>query len=291
MAEGDGGALRRLTQLFETGEVVRLDDESGEPLLVWVQKPNQFETEEARQDGRAAKARVRLVLDNPESNESLLVRADVGRMDKEQLVESIVELRSPEYHRLADNAIRGDAEWGKRLLIMERSEGDLSEEETEAVHQLNVDWVNDYTERVRLAGEDDRRKLADYEHAALAELYGEEYAKTRELGAFIRESQLTELYYAVRACLATWDEERARWVHERCDHSVRVFPDREAVRHADGELLNVIASAYNRLRIPLDAAKGSARRTSSSEPSRPPSEEEESQASTQTATSPEPDAT
>ena len=61
--------LRRITDLFEEGVVVPLGEDLDGPILLWVNKLNSFQVEEARRDGVARRGMRLAELGKPDTPE------------------------------------------------------------------------------------------------------------------------------------------------------------------------------------------------------------------------------
>ena len=115
------GRLRRVTDLFVEGEAIFLgNDEQDEPVLIWVNKLNTFEIEEARRDGivkRGLKMRDLADRDNPER---AAFDAEVQLMSDEKLRQAWVNHHVEEMYLDVVNDIETSEEWRAKVEEMRR---------------------------------------------------------------------------------------------------------------------------------------------------------------------------
>jgi hypothetical protein len=106
---------RRLTDLYVRGKEVSFDDDSNEPVLVWLQKLNGVDREACLRRANAAKAKLMIEADNEESEIFQAMYAEVrDTPDREGLV-GIVVAEEVARHRQRIEAQRSsdEATWGK----------------------------------------------------------------------------------------------------------------------------------------------------------------------------------
>lgn len=283
--------VRRVTDLFVEGKEVVLrgpEDPEG-PVVLWVNKLNPFERQEAIRDGQAARSRLILALKEVGSDEQVIFDADLARMSRAAIQDALLGLRAQDFLLGAVRDLRADPEWRERLLIVDRGGQDLPEEGTpereyqDKVHQEYVEEVRSRATKARDEAESDLRALTDEQ---VAEKYRDEYLSLKGGEALEREFAKTQLYFAVRRCSATHDN--GRWQHTDCDHTQRWLTDRSQVKSLPGGLIDLLNQAIRDLTLDHSDARFSAGQTTSSAPSRLPETVEESAPSTPEATSAEP---
>lgn len=102
---------RGLADLWVKGKVLTFDDGQG-PVEVWLQKPNGNDTELARRRADAARARVLVLRNKPDSDEYL---SAVGNaFDSADVAELVTVLLQPEeakHHQLHDAELAAEEEW------------------------------------------------------------------------------------------------------------------------------------------------------------------------------------
>jgi len=286
---------KRVTDLFVEGTEVVLDDSPEDPLIIWVQKPNPFEREEARRDAQVAGARFTLTLQDDSSDEIAVFRAGLVRLDRQDLVDAIVDLKFSEDLVLAQNELRDDKDWTEKLAIVDRSGGQLEgrgqdDPEVLKVAEINREYLTETNDRVDARRAARRDELERFTELELRDEYERAYIEALATANSLREFRTTEIFFAARVCSAVPnDDATAGWDHSGCaGHRARIFDDRQEVREIDDELHQRISAAISRVTMSPREAKNSARRGSSSESSPPPSEPGESTASTPEETSNEP---
>lgn len=285
------GSFARLTSLFETGRVLELE-RNGETVTVWVNKLSPFELEEARQDGRVARARAILAMKEVGTPEYDLFQAMATNVGTEAIIQSLLETKNVEFVSKAVRDLRADPAWADRLLIIEQTDPELLSKDPEDPQVQAVDKATrDYTEEVqRLVAEyreDERVALLPMTREKLLEQYRESYVDAQGMVAFNVEYQRSEVLHALRECAAKRVD--GRWDHTGCDHTQRICEDRLQVAQLPDEVWTAVRQALVSLNMTVDQARFSAAPGSSSASSEQPSAAEEaSTASTQEVTSPEP---
>jgi len=289
---------RRITDFYVDGEV--LQPAPGE--VVFVQKINQFEDGEARADAQAARSRFTMALRRPDSPDTAALREAVKRMDQVALVRGIVNSRYTKYMAEASTALASDPEWVERLLVLDRSDIDsVRPDEAQVINELNTAYLATIQERVREAEEADTARLMAMAPEEVQRDYEESFIDSRAAAVYIGEYKLGQIAQSVRMCDATPPAEGEDWDHSACTHE-RLYVDEEIedpethevkvkraiefVREEPDVLLDAYTRAFDNVHVAVRAAKDSASRQSSSEPSRPPSEEEGSAASTPEVSAP-----
>jgi hypothetical protein len=280
--------LKRVTDLFVEGDEVVLR-EGPEPVLLWVNKLNPFEQEEARRDGAAARARVILALKEIASPESAIFEANVLELGPVKLKEAIVNAKSSDHFLRAVDAIRSDPEWSERVEASMRRSDDMPEEEKAAVDLIDADYAVELSKRVNDLRDEAMRDLDGFDIDALRGEYRQVWLEGRGLAAFSREFQKSQLFYAVRICRATSKNPLGdEWDHTPCEgHRTRLLGEREDVTKLPDGLLERLRTAVSSISVERRDARFSDALASSSESSAQPSEEGPSTLSTPVETSPE----
>lgn len=277
--------FKRVTDLFVEGEEIVLDE--SKPTLVWVNKLNSFEREEAQRDGQAARARVITALRDLESNEYAIFEANLGSMNDDSIREAMVNAKSNDHFIAAVESMRSDPEWKDRLEGRTRVTDDMSDEEKAAVDKLNADYADELSRRVEGRRTGYLMELQNtMQSAQLKEAYREQWLQDRSFSAYQREYIKTQLYFSVRVCKAI--KAGDQWDHSGCDsHRKRALDDRTEVPLLPDKLLSLLSEASNRVQVGGRDARFSGALASSSGSSAQPSEPEASTVSTPVETSPE----
>lgn len=286
---------RRITDLYTVGEVLQV----APGQMVFVKKLNQFEEGEARADAMAARSRMVLAQRDDTNPEAKALRAAIGRMDTDNLIEGIVNSRFTRYMADANMSIHGDPEWSERMSIIDRTDRETAtEQEIKVMDDINSSYLAELNERAKKAEADDRHELFGLDIEEVRHAYEEAIIETRATAVYIGEYKFGQLAWAIRMCDAEQPSEGQEWDHTACTHE-RLYVDEEIeegsgkrvkravefVREEPDALLDEYVSALDRVHVPVGQAKGSGSRQSSSAPSQPQNEEEELPASTQQETS------
>lgn len=280
--------LKRVTDLFVEGLEVVLR-EGADPVLLWVNKLNSFETEEARRDGMAARSRYILSLKEIGTPEWANLQATVTEMGETGLKDELVALQDNDFFLKAADSIRLDPEWAERLAVVERPTADQTSEEKALVEKINSDYVTELGTRIAALKETATRDLMSMDVGSLRESYQEKWLERRAMESFSREYQKTQLYFSVRTCQASKKmPDTSAWDHSDCDgHHQRALDDREEVAQLPGALFTRLLTTVQQVTMSRSDARFSDVLASSSASSAQPSEVEESTPSTPAETSPE----
>jgi hypothetical protein len=271
----------RLTDLFQEGTVLELS-KGEQTITVWINKLSPFEMEEARQDGRVARARLVLALKEIGSPEYVLFRSSMDDISDEALIHTLLEARSNEWVAQAVRDIRSDKDWTERVEVIEQSSElvgrPADDPEVKLMSKLAVEYTEHVQQMAADSREEERAVLLGASRAQLEAKYEESYLEQRGLTAFTVEYQRTEVFHAVRECKATRRDDT--WDHDLCNHNQRVCANREAVAQLPERVWQLIRQAIVELNMPVDVARFMAAPASSSASLEQPSEAvEESTAS------------
>lgn len=282
--------IKRVTDLFEEGREVILNDDLDDPVLVWVNKLNPFEMEEARKDGSVGRARAMMRLEDPESPESLLFDQALQGRSAENLVAALVYAHQNEDYVHALDDIKADEEWTERIDVLDRADQQMfdagtapDDEEQKRLAELN----HAYMARVQeLTAEHQEKRKSDFEGLdldALRDLYRQSYRDQAGSSGFLNEYRTTELYYALRDCTAK-PNDNLGWDHSSCSHRTRLCESRAEVRELPEGLIVKVREAITILNMgPRDAGNSDAPASSSASSERP-SEQADATPSTPTTT-------
>jgi len=279
--------IARLTDLFVEGTEVVLQDDPTEPMLLWANKLNSFEAEEARRDGQAARSRVVLALKEIGSAESDTFEAALTSFTAEQLVQELLGAKNSERFIDAIDSVQRDKDWAERLSIVQRRGDAITAEEAALIAKIDDEYAAEVDERIANARSQEERDLARFGLEELQEKYREAWRNQRGMAAFTREYNKTRLYFSIRVCSAKRSPSGG-WDHGHCGgHRKRVLDDRDEVVSLPEGLLDLLLRVSQDVNVDRREARFLAGTPSSSASSAPPSEAVESTASTPEETSPE----
>lgn len=246
-------AKRRLEDLYIVGREVRIDDGRGEPVVVWMQKLNPVELNSVMRIANAARARVRSIRSDKESDEYMSMWLDV--LEWEQAEDLVTYL-------LAEPLMR----------IQERHEAELAAEEEWSednyLQGLRDAWEGGLKER-HMTEPDDvevRRVLAELERFAKA---AEERAKPDQDAARADIEALPMTVLQERAfdriinyrSNAVWLEEFHRGellygVRHADNHKAYYFAKRDELDQLSAEVLSTLFAEYGDLSVDVTEGKG-----------------------------------
>lgn len=289
------GKLKRVMDLFVEGAVCDLGEDiensPGTRVLVWVNKPNSFEEDEARKDGLVARA-IRLAqLGDPEDPMSLAYQDSLSGLTRDELLDQVCQAGFEDDYLTAMNDVEAMPEWNSRMETLRRGAEILRDRDAaddDPAWKTYNDLSSEYMEtlRKRLEALQGQRR-ADYSKSTEAELQQvlmEAFKARTAMDDFLGEKRITELFYAIRDCSATGDVEEG-YDHRSCDHSLRLLERRDEVRSLPEQFLQKVNATLTALEVDARTAGNSVAPGSSSESSEQQSKEEDSNPSTQEGTS------
>lgn len=276
---------RKLTSLYSKGTEVPIEDD----LVIWVEALNPFELEDAKASAQAAKSRLVLALDEHGSEELIKFEGYIAEMDRDQLIDVLVNARAGEILVDVTNEIEDDPEWNDRMALLEQEDELKARPADDAERKLLEQYSREYVEEVssRLDYETKRlkREFEGYPDEDLRKEFRRIWIERRGGDRGLEEYRLKEHFHAARVCDAVKRPDGS-WEHESCDHSIRVWETEEEVRHLPDEVRELLDEALEGLNMSPKELSDSDSPASSSPPSPSPSEgEEASRPSTPTATS------
>lgn len=276
--------LQQVTDLFVEGKECVL---ATDPLkMLWVNKLNPFEREEAQRDGQAARARVILSMKDLESPEYLIFSGSLTEMLPEDMRDALADSKANEFFLAAVDSIRSDPEWRDRMEARTRITPDMPEEEKAAVAKVDIDYGEELQKRLDMRRASYLAELAgEYDDARLRELYREAWLENRSFSAYQREFGKTQLFFGVRVCQGTRSD-LGGYDHSACEgHRKRALDHRDEVAMLPDGLLTKLNETAQDLMMSGRNARFSGALASSSGSSAQPSEPEGSTPSTPEATS------
>lgn len=290
--------LRRVTDLFVEGTERYLGmDQDHKPILIWVNKLNSFETEEARRDGLVRRGERILALSKDDNPERRSLEASLARWTDEELASARVGQVSEEIYLQVINDIESEEEWREKLAMMRRLPQLLADQQAtdNDPRRKQLDEVTtDYLEEIRKRQETrQKERLAEFtgiERSRLERDFFDSWTNRVSLDEYMEEKQVTELFYAIRDCVAT---EKGRtedgvilWDHTDCNHASRLCNERSQVRSLPEAVIEKAIEALESISIPQRESGNSDAPPSSSGSSEQPSTAEDSTVSTPDETPP-----
>lgn len=258
--------LTRVIDLFTEGTEVYLGDdpETSAPVLIWVNKLNAFEVEEARTDGRVRRSERMSQLGADDSPERMGMEAELKFISTPDLAKTLVDLKGGELYLDIMNDVETDPEMRE---IVERSQRlpQLLDDEGAAPDdprrtQLLADqarYFDELEKRVEKATSDAVQDAMELDRADLERAFFEQWRERETTDVFMAEQRITQLYLAMRECSATDVSTTAdvrKWDHSSCDHSKRLMAERQLVRRLPDEVTRKVAAAIEELRVSVRQA-------------------------------------
>lgn len=275
--------LRRVTDLFVEGTEMYLgDDDQGSPVVIWMNKLNSFEVEEARRDAVAARGLRVLELekeDNPERQAMLL---EVNRWKDDRLRQARVDQVTDELYMNAINDLEADEDWSEKIAILRRLPQLLKDENAAKddkrwgqFDELNQEYLVTLQERLEKLQGQKKREFEDLDRETLVDDFMESWRSRLSLDEFMQEKRRTELFFALRDCKASRVkfDGGERWDHSECDHTVRLMESRGQVGSLPEGVIERAMDVMDGVTVPQREAGNSDAPASSSASSEQPSEE------------------
>lgn len=269
---------RRLSDLYRVGNLHSFDDGFGEPVEIYIRRPNPYEMEMALKNGNAARARAVLAMNRAGTPEYELVNNELWDLGGPQdWAKYLVENRTTELYQRAF-AFVSDLEEYKKDGILDSTLDNMAVWAEKTPDEGSDEW-NDYVNAKEYL--DEFYKLVDekfesFKNDELAKVLHEtddlEDAVRRVIverlsGAeFVREYRISCVFYATR---------------EPDDYTKHYFSDTQEVRELSFEVLSQLFKWYDELDLEKDAAKNSLSADSSSKESAPSESPETSELSGQ----------
>lgn len=250
----DRTKYRRLQDLFVVGRELILADDA----VVWLQVLNPFELDQAR--SRAGAVRSRLVMALEEHGSDELVRCEAAFVESgTDVAAAIVAMRGDELLVKVMGEVNGDPEWAERIEIMRSLDEKGAKEPTEAERKVVNDLNQDYLKEIYRLHEEEidllRSRLESYEKSDLLDEFKKVWIDQRGNELAVAEFTMSELSMAARVCDASPPADGEQWDHGQCDHTQRVWSEREEVRSLPEELQLRLAHAMRELNLSAQEAK------------------------------------
>jgi hypothetical protein len=240
---------RSLFDLFVLGEEVSFDDGSGEPVVIWVQKLTQGETQECVEMARPAKQKIvsikRLDDDNPLKLRYLDELESNGYETEQDFIEYVLRDKINESLISARERIAAEEEWSKDeyLVGLQKAWNDelylrwlQNPEDEEAIRVFEE--LKRYTDQVTEEAKADKNELIyeiqDLSLDALKRKAMNSLIEEHSDNALINEFRKFQLYYAVR---------------NNDDRSQKYFDSADQIKFLPDTVLNKIQNVFNDLSV------------------------------------------
>lgn len=268
---------RRLSDLYVRGKEVSVDDGSGDPVVVWLQKLNEIEKETVLRRSSARKARYVLETEQEETELFAATLSSVSEfLERDGMVEIIIgEDLGKARQRIEAQMTYDEEGWGKDSKIKDLIDAWTGTDEAPGLAATYAEDEND-PEALRVKGEleafeadikraleeEQRRLIADLDTTPerdLARLAAHQVLKRRADEEFIREWNRQQIFHVVR---------------EMEDHSTRYFRTLQEVDDLHDRVRELLEHHCSLLFVEADEGKDSRPSTSSLSSSEPTAEVE-----------------
>lgn len=260
--------LRRITDLFVEGTELHLGDDEAGPVIVWINKLNPFQVQEALRDGQARRF---MAIDKLKSSgEYDGMVTEVHMMPKSEVASGYVDFCSNEIYIEALDDVDIDALAKEQRESIERMDSLLDDADTpddaperDVLATLEQTWMGKLREVQDAKTKEKLREAQAMDSEELIEKFLEKWRDFYTRNIFEQESQVTQIYYAMRECRATGSP--GAWEHTKCNHAKFYLNDRSEVTELPEELLTRVLAVMDQITTPARAAGNSDAPTSSSD--------------------------
>ena len=270
--------FKRVTDLFVEGEEVYLgDDPAGDPVVIWVNKLNSFEIEEARRDGIVQRGLMMRDLAKEDNPNRQAFFAELNLLTDEKLREAWVNQKVEELYLEVLDEVETSLEMREKVEMMRRLPtllDDTGAAPDDPRRQQLADLQTEYVEAIR-KGQEKRqhealREAQDFTREDLEASYFEKWRERQTLDLFMEERRITEIFIAARECFAVRNG-AAGWDHSTCDHNTRLLPERSLVKKMPPAIIGRLVDVLDNMTSSQREAGNSDAPASSSASSEPSS--------------------
>ncbi len=247
---------RKLSDLYVLGGEVEIDDGTGDPITVWVQKLTPLQQEKTLRRANGARSSVLSVRKLPADAEERLVyqhELEAISRDRDAMIDYLIGEKLGLAYQVEEARLAEEDEWKKDGYLQGLSDAwNDTLRERYALDPEDPEAKRNFEEQKRFA--DAVEKTVDGERKALAKDYAD---KTDEK---LEEEVLDKVLES--AADLEWLKEYRKcevWFFTRTleDHSVLYFEKREEVDELALETFGVLLEGYNNLRVDVLEGKDS----------------------------------
>jgi hypothetical protein len=277
---------RRLSDLYVIGKKVELDDGTGEPVVVWLQKLNSIDRESCMRRSMAAKAQFLMKADDETGEVFEAAYATMrDETDHRELVRLIIAEDAAHYRQRVEAELFADEEgWGKENYLQGLVDSWIGDDANPGLAAAQAEdpedpdakrvlaeierFENEVSERVKVHADQLERDWEDTPKETLWRKAAHRILELRAADIFNREFERQQLFYCVR---------------EPDEHGKRYFGTLTEVDDLDDTVRATLTRHYSNLIVDSAEGKGSRATPSSSNSSDQPSAGEAQQDSGQEA--------
>lgn len=262
--------MRRLTDLYVVGKEVKVDDGHGDVVVVWMQKLNPVQHEDAMRKANARRARCLAMKRNPDSPDHQAVMSQVYDLDIDSLIDYLVVPEIQKYQMAREEELAAEDEWSNDNYLQGlRDDWNISLERAYAENPDDPeakrvkDELTRFSEAIHKASEGHeeslRKQFAARPVEELQDKVANQFIEMQADMEWMREFHRFELFYAVRDPL---------------HHKKQYFENLEELDLLSSEVLELLNTEYRGLSVDVTEGKGSQATDASSPSSEPPAKEE-----------------
>lgn len=269
---------RRLSELFVDGEEVRFNKNGvvGEDnprtdvdVAIWVQPADPLQREEAVRAGQAARTRTMLAAKDEETDQGLEATGFIADLDREQVMDYIINADSREFRSRAIREVLADEEWSDFTALQDSMrewevQGEPEGPEWEALLKKDQEYGIAVRERIQQILDDTRDGLKLLGEEELRKRARKKYIDAQGNQAFMEAYEVNMLFFSCR------DDE---------DHSQLFFEEPKELQRQPEFVQIALANTLATYIQDPGEAKNSRRVAPSSPQSELPSEQEISEVS------------
>lgn len=279
----------RIIDLFAEGTELHLgDDPDGNPVVVWINKLNSFEVEEARRDGITYRGLRMANLSKKDNPERQHLESEIALWTDDELREHWAGQQSEENLLKAFDDLEAEEGWQEKADWLRRAPQLLADRQVDDEDETVKEFAKLQAERTRLLGELHQKRheetlarAQDMTRDELERSFFENWRQRLTLDEYIEEKRVTELWIALRQCSASrvhGPGGSVSWDHSTCDHSQRLLGNdkgsRARVRTLPPEVVEKAIEKLDAITLNSRDAGNSDAPRSSSAPSERSSESE-----------------
>lgn len=237
---------RRLTDLYVVGKPLVFDEDSDDPIEVWLSKLSPVQQRDAADNATGARAKLLSLKMNPDSDPRQVAvfqeqLSDLGVNDRDSKIEFLMVPKVQEARAAAQARIAGEEKWS----------------DNDYLNSLQSAWNDGLADKFAKDEEDEEAKRVYDELIAFTDAVEEAVEEERdvirvEFTHFSDEELDTEVLNRAIDAEAdfAWVNEFSRWqifyaTREPSDHKALYFDTRSEVDELDPKITNRILEEYN----------------------------------------------
>lgn len=247
---------RRLSDLYVVGKELELDDGSGDPVVVWIQKLTPLQHEKSLRRANGVRAGVLAIKDDPDDSlERLGYQHEFDQVSttREDMVNYLLSEKLANLYQVEEARLAAEKEWSENHYLQGLT--DLWEDSAKEAYASDSDdpeakrvfeELKRFAEKVENSVQGHAKELArDWEGTPDDDLKREVLNKVLETAAdmqWLAEYRKCEVWFSVR------DPE---------NHNALYFESREEVDDLTIETFTALAAAYGELKVDIIEGKDS----------------------------------